>query len=470
MMERFGLFLGVLSAGCFFSASSAITLEAYIDSVYAHSPAIQAASLKQREWQARREAFRRSLYPQVVIDGEYRHMGQWQNRIPGYEHRSMYNEYVSHASYISESGRLLSQLMDRRFRTLTEDGPDNLLLMNLRIEQILPIQDSRLDELRSIETETRYRICEWQHVQMQEKLRATKLFYTLLLADRRIAILRKRLGNERAAHTECVALFSKGLRDEYDTLKSYLGRADIAAELAREKSARRNTAHRFVSLADLAVSPDSARAEGELSPQKYEIPYDLLKEKTLHDNKRIRKVEIARDIAGHRLAGVRKERFPTVSAGLDFTRNVYFDAPKNAFSRPDKSAFIKMNWPLFTFGSRRENVTVHRLQKRTAQLELERVREEVLLDLRQAWLEYQQSTAALKEYEAAVAAAEKARAVATRRSSAGLIPPRELQRMEESVMEHRLSRAEAMYRQNMAVVRIRLIVADYLYKTKPQGE
>ncbi|ERP31191.1 TolC family protein [Chitinivibrio alkaliphilus] len=439
-----------------------LSLTDYIDSVYAASPRIEQSQLIHRQWQRKYTAFEREFYPQLMAFSRYQFVPQ---NLPfaGYDKPHLEERFVQESSFPAPGTQFLSRLLDEQYATWFEEAPRHQVYAGIAMENPLWITHPRRDSFAIIETQTSYMICEWQLTQMEEKARATKMYYSVLLSRKKSSIYADLAAEKERLHKRTVDLFHGETRDSYDTLVTSIAYSNAMDDFRQAERQEELLFQEFLELGGFSEEQRELDLTDSLVQQQYGQGISAIEQTALAENKEILLKDIARDIAAAEYRQERTAFLPQFTWGVRAGVRTF---PDSDISLQDhREAFFQVEYPLFTFGARVERLAEARYAKRIAELDYIEKKQDVLWQLRHAYTTYTEHLSAIERQDRAVSAALEALEIARLRFDNGVMTVEELNHRKEAYALQRLRRAQALYDLNNALIDMRLLVADYLYET-----
>ena len=449
-------------------ADVGFSLAELIDSAYRHSHLIAVANMAiEQNVQAIDEA-RRNMLPQIRFFGNFEHlitpfnpMGDLDGEMTFTEmYRATFPAALSHNLADME----ITGMLDRLVMGLTEP-PANTLSGGFDFRQ--PIFAQRRLRLSLMYERVRGRglICRWQEARMTVKADMTRKYYSAIIAQKRTSIEERSRDIAENRHNETVLRFELEQVSQLDTLNSFIDLSQARLRLREARRLQRDNFRAIAVAARLSAHADSIVLSDTLLANVTDINFDLLMRNFLAQNKELRLLNTAVNLAEIRLQMTRGEYFPTVFGGFALNRIANFTGGGDFSFEPERKVYLGITYDILPFGQRGMRVKQSELDLRIARRNLERRKEELTLLLTSYYETLIEEILRIEESRNIRNAAESALALAQVRYANGLISQADMEWIEQKFRNSDLTYLQAVFAYNSLLIDLRIIGADYLFDT-----
>ena len=356
------------------------------------------------------------------------------------------------------------------------DGSDNPFGVANQFQNAVSVQQNLYNRSALIALRGARRLTEVQRQALVRQEQTTvdgarRAFYTVLLADAQVEVVRASVARARATENEAARRVEAGAAPRLLRLTAEVQRANLESQLVTAANAAALALENLkVTLgvpAEVAVRLDgSLEAAAAAAPLAGDAPSLL---RTALD----RRPEVAQARVGVELARINRELtrsayFPSVGAFVNFglsgsvpdNRNGVVSDPdagpfafrqtstgffSDAYWQPSVAAGVRLNWSLFDGGRTRAQVQQRRIAEEQAALTVARTEQAVRLDVQRALLNVEAAGTRLATQAQTVARAEESYRVADQRLGEGVTTALEVREASAQLDQSRLGYLQALF-------------------------
>lgn len=456
--------MSLITLLCITVSAQDLNLQDFLEMSYFSSERINVAKLEQKKRMAVLEERKGDFLPQLKAKTNYAWIPKSASMLSISDDYSFHEIFKATSQHASNSDTLLSYMMDGVISGLSSGTSNHSLSMGLEITQTIWAQGKIRKAYEVARLEGRAAICDWQEAQMNVKAEGTRLFYSTLLAEQFLRIAEKRLKRAQERHQKSVELFGFNMTSQLDTLNTFLGITNATSAVRTSKNSVSNLKKRMKSMAHMEIDEDSINLVGELKPDEFSIPYDLMEEQTLIENKVLTKLSSIKEISEIGVEMAKASYLPTIYSGITLSRVARFGKLADFDLQPDRQVFIGAEIELFSFNRRLARLKQAEYDMRISRQHFEEQEREILLMLKRAYDTFEEHKEGLSNYRVAFESAQIAMGIAEERYDRGQMSLLDLQDQEDLLLESEYALASAIFAHNSALIDLRLIIADYIYE------
>lgn len=289
-------------------------------------------------------------------------------------------------------------------------------------------------------------------------LRARTAYYDVLLSRALVEVQEQALAQAESRLEQVRSFFEAGTAPEFDLLTARVEVENLRPALIEARNERDLNLSRLKRIADLPLDRDVVLTDGFPEPEAAR-PLEAYTERALRQRDDLESQRLRVDLQEENLTAQRRSALPVLELAADLLRRASSERfwPRDRDFSQTTSAGLSFSVPLFDGKSR-----AGRIQQAEAEMDregyrLERLRDDVRLEVQQAWLAREAARERITASAANVERAERALQIAQTRFRNGLSTQIELNDAELAVTEARTQRARALHA--LAVARARLTAA-----------
>lgn len=428
------------------------------------SEQIAVAKLEQKKRMSVLEERKGDFLPVMKATSNYTWNPTAPSMISSPEGFSLQQMYESSGGYNTEVSKFAGLLDGVVTGVNSSDNAQHTLALGLEVTQTIWAQGRVRKAYEIARLEGRAAICDWQEAQMSVKAEATRLFYQALLAISFVEIAEKRLARSQERHTKSTELFAMNMNSRLDTLNSFVAVSNAEISLLNSKNSLTSVKKRMVSMAHMDLPLDSLSFAGELKPMKYDVPYDLMEEQTLTENKILTKLSSIKEISELSVEIAKGAYYPIIYSGVSIGGVSRFGKSAEFDLQGDRKLFLGAEVELYSFNRRIARIRQAEYDMRIARKRFDEQEREILLLLDNAYTRYKELKEGLETYELSLKSAEVAMEISQQRFAQGQMSALEMESQEDLLLQSEYNLASAIFAHNSALIDLRLIIADYIYE------
>lgn len=343
------------------------------------------------------------------------------------------------------------------------DLPRNRISAVVGVRQPLFSQGKTLISLKTAQARQSLLVCKYEETKNRVKRDVVKQFYSVLIAQKRIAIRKDRFALAEESHRLTVVNYASGRARELDTLNSLLQIEQARVDLHKAESGRRNACEILIVQSGLAESPVTFWVEGEFTEPVFFITLDeamvLLRER----NYVISQFRGEENVLTGMINLAKADYLPILYGGGTVGRIGQFaryETPDDIRWGNDQSVFVGLSWTLFSGFTRQQEIRQKIIERDQLRLSQQEQFEKLELEARSTYENIMISKERLLILEKMVGIAEKEYSVAKKACKVGSATLFDMQGAELDLNTARLQYSETLYEFHVAVVDFRFLIGN----------
>ena len=444
-------------------AGKVYTLDPLIDEALKNSVTLQSIRKEIDQAEAEIQELVAGLFPQVVGSVDIGHTFAYY--LPFVVKNTMEG---TTAAGIGSSGN--GTILARRNAALPQAGgispdlftvPANNATASLSLQQPLFLQGKTGIRFKIARARQRMIICKYEEARARVKGETIKLFYRVLLEQKRLAISDEHQHLAVEAHRLATVNFSLGRARELDTLNSLLEREQARIDHDKAESDRRSAGEAIVTHCGIAEKPADFWAEGEFPEPVFLITIDEAVEQLYRGNHRIIQMKGDEIVQREQVRLAKADYLPSVFAGATLGKIGRFSELERLDDidwGDDQKVFVSLSWTLFSGLSRHQVIRQQLARRDIAMLAQQRTIDSLELATRTSWETTGMDRERLGAWETVVAIARKSHEVTRAAAAVGAATPYELQQARLELNKKILAYTEALYTFHCSVTDFKMLV------------
>jgi len=286
------------------------------------------------------------------------------------------------------------------------------------------------------------------------KLKVAEAFVGVLRDDRGLEVASSHVASLKAHARDVENMYEQGMVSRNDLLAAQVALADAEQEAIKAKNALDIAKSAYNRL--LGRPLDQVVALDDLQPESFGEPLDALTERALRQRHELRALQFQISALRHQAAGIRAETGPqlALSGGYDFQEN-QFQVHEGQWL-----VNLGVQWKLFDGGVIRHKASATERQAAALQEQYYDLVTNVALQVRQHWLDVQETRKRIRVTEKAIAQAEENLKVNRDRYGNGLATNTEVLDAETLRTRSQNNHANAIYDAVLATLRLKRVVGE----------
>ena len=244
--------------------------------------------------------------------------------------------------------------------------PRNTAAASLSLQQPVFLQGKTISNFKIARARQRILLCKYEETRDRIKCETTKLYFRILLEQKRIEISKEHLRLAEEAHRLSTVNYSLGHARQLDTLNSLLQLEQARIDVRKAESGKRTAGESIITECGLTVASADFWVEGEYPEPVFYITADEAVVQLHQGNRRIIQFR-GNEIIQNELVNLAKaEYLPVISCGATLGRIGRFsrlDRLDDLSWGDDQKLFIRMSWTLFS-GLARQHIVRQRIDDR----------------------------------------------------------------------------------------------------------
>lgn len=339
--------------------------------------------------------------------------------------------------------------------------PANNASASLLLRQPIFMQGKTISRFKIVRARQRMLLCNYEQARDRVKGKAFKLFYRMLLEQKRLEIGKEYLALAKEGHRLSLLRFSQGRGRELDTLNSLLELEQARIDNKRAESDRRTAGESLITHCGIAEQPADFWVDGTFPEPVFLISVEESIEQLHRGNHRIIQLKGEEIIQNEQVRLAKAEYLPQIFAGATFGRIGRFSELERLDDiswGDDQKIFVSLTWNLFSGLSRR-----HVVQQRIAGRELSHLAQRRTIDslelaTRSLYERTKMDLEQLTAWKTVVAIARKSHAVAEAAYSVGSGTSYELRNTRLELNKKMLSYNEALCAFHVSVTDFKMLI------------
>lgn len=279
------------------------------------------------------------------------------------------------------------------------------------------------------------------------RYQAEVLFYTSILAREQLKVLEQAYETDSVNLDNVEAMFSQGMVSQFEVLRARTEKANLLPQILRAESNVKLSEKRLKSFLDMDLSTPVTLVppEDEIAPG--DIPsLERLVNTALVSRPEVVQAEQLEDITDKAITVARADYFPKLEAVSNYQKQAQsdeFTLDENATTA--WNAGVRLTVPLFQGGEVRGAVKKAKADHRQAELAHEAIRDDVRLEVEDAYDRLIQARKSLEVQAETIAQAEEGLRIANLRYESGEGTLLEVLSAQTALTDARTARATALY-------------------------
>jgi len=439
------------------------SLEQLVDSSYAFSGDVKNSTITMEQSYNKNKEIRSRLFPKIVVHGNFTRNMRSYNRFSDESDFSFSSELNGGFSGGSDWGdRYLASLLDERFDMISFGAKRNSAEIGVSVIQPIFHGANGMIDYKISKVESSLLVCHWQEVRMLVKTAIAKQYYQCQLSLKRSQILEKMNDIAQESHSVVKSSFRAGESLPYDTLISFM--ESVKAEEALFESRQRNALVLYTLQKESGVKQDSGFSVDDSFPiLTYELSYETALDRLNQTNKQITTLRGEHDRSLLMIEKAKQQFRPNLQVGADFLRTSHFTVPGAFSMEPERRVYVDFSYDLLATGTRWFSLAQAKQNEQVVQNRLDDTLRERQLELKRCWEDWVMVKARLDRVHSAMEIGKQGIETALEQYRNGVLLRSSLYEIQRKSLELEMSYLDLIYRNNMAVIEIRLLTADYLY-------
>jgi len=276
---------------------------------------------------------------------------------------------------------------------------------------------------------------------------AERLFYSAILARAQLDLWQQALESNTANLEVVEKLFAQGMVSEYEVLRAKVEKQNIIPRLLGAESELRMSHKRLKSFLGIELDEAVVLVEDQTDTSIDELPSPSELTASAYANRpEIEQAEDLAHIAQKAVRIARADYWPSFDAVGAYTwQSASDDFTLSNNESSSWTAGLVVSFPIFTGGRTRGQVAWRKAQNNQAQLNLQQVRDDIALQVEEAYDLLIQASEALIIQETTIAAAEEGLRIANLRYESGVGTQLEVLSAQTALTQAREIQAQALF-------------------------
>ncbi len=339
--------------------------------------------------------------------------------------------------------------------------PSNTATSALTLSQPLFLQGKTVIRFKIARARQRMTICKYEETRNLVKGETIKLFYRVLLEQKRLAGSSEHRDLAEEEHRIATVNFSFGRARELDTLNSLLQLEQARIDHDKAESDRRSACEAIITHCGIAENPSAFWVDGEFPEPVFLITTEEAVEQLHRGNHRIIQMKGDEIVQRERVRLAKADYLPMVLAGATVGKVARFSELERLDDidwGDDQKVFVSLSWTLFSGLSRQHVVRQQIARRDIAFLSQKRTIDSLELAVRTSWEQTKMELEQLSAWETVVTIAHKSHAVAVTAAGVGSVTPLELQNARLELNKKILGYTEALYSFHCSVTDFKMLI------------
>jgi outer membrane protein len=308
---------------------------------------------------------------------------------------------------------------------------------------------------------------ELEAVRQQVILDVTTSFYGILLTEQLVKVAEMAVEQVQAHVKTAQDLVDAGMATNFDLLRAKVQLANIKSQFIRARNGLELSKDSFKNIIGMELGAQVS-VQGELVYQPVELDLDELLTSAMENRPEIKQLRF-QEQAGRKLVSLAKAGSkPNLVFVANHDWESYADTPGDVFDRDEwKRSWnltLALNVPIFDGLATRARVKQAESGLRQIQIGMDQLMDGIGLEVRAAYLSFQESQELLNAQEEAVQQAEERLRIANLRYGNGMITTVELMDAELAFTQAQTNRFNALYDYTVALAKLEKASASGLEK------
>lgn len=446
------------------TAGNVYTLDPLIEDAFKNSVSLQSIKREIDQVESEIQELFAGLFPQISGSVDVGHTFAYY--LPFVVKNSPEGAAVSDAGVYPTDGGIISRKSAafQQNAMLSNDLftiPSNTATSALTLSQPLFLQGKTGIRFKIARARQRMTICNYEESRNRVKGVTIKLFYRVLLEQKRLANSSEHRDLAEEAHRIARVNFSLGRARELDTLNSLLQLEQARIDHDKTESDRRSACEAIITHCGIAENPSAFWVDGEFPEPVFLITAEEAVEQLHRGNHRIIQMKGDEIVRRERVRLAKADYLPVVLAGATVGKVARFSEIERLDDidwGDDQKVFVSLSWTLFSGFSRQHVVRQQIAQRDIAFLAQKRTIDSLELATRTSWEQTRMKREQLDAWETVVAIARKSHAVAVAAAGVGTVTPYELQNARLELNKKILGYAEALYTFHCSVTDFKMLI------------
>ena len=298
---------------------------------------------------------------------------------------------------------------------------------------------------------------ELEAVRQQVILDVTTSFYGILLTEQLVKVAEMAVEQVQAHVKTAQDLVDAGMATNFDLLRAKVQLANIKSQFIRARNGLRLSEDSFKSIIGMELGAQVS-VQGELVYQPVELNLDELLMSAMENRPEIKQLQL-QEQAGKKLVSlVKAGSKPNLMFVANHDWESYADTPGDVFDRDEWkrswNVTLALNVPIFDGLATRARVKQAESGLRQIQIGMDQLMDGIGLEVRAAYLSFQESQEVLKAQEEAVQQAEESLRIANLRYGNGMLTSVELMDAELAFTQSQTNSFNALYDYTVALAKL----------------